>query len=143
MKNKFMILYSPSDKNDKERKGIHSMDDLFRIRDYVYRTCYGIENLKEKVRMFELNYYDIGIEKLKMIIRDRLSSKYSDYHITFIGQNNYQKQKLLFRIWKEDEESSILKFPLDEYNKIEESVLMDSKYDIDDWDCGDSIMVKE
>lgn len=72
MKHHFMLFFDPLDEDDREMKYKETEIPLppgMISGDYVFRSVYGLNQLREKIAIFEAGLNDVAVERMKFFIK--------------------------------------------------------------------------
>lgn len=132
MDRQFLIQSCHSEEDAKEfcvhNRAIDAMPKIAKD-GYEFRAVVGLNDLKEKVLVFEAGLNDIIVDLFKYLM---LSSDDAEFdRIFFTGIEN---GRLFFEGYKlKNWEGSVFTFPLDEFRKLERDYLPQIHYDPESW----------
>ena len=133
MDKQFLIQMCPSEEYAKgfciNNHGIDAMPKWAKD-GYRFRAVVGLNDLKEKILVFEAGLNDIAVDLFKHLM---LSSDNAEFDKVFFTR--IENDKLVFEGYKtENWEGSVFTFPLDEFRKIEQEYLLPLiHYDPESW----------
>ena len=89
MAHKFMLFYQYDEPETDKYAPLELPDTFGSAEDYTFRVVYGLDNLKEKIRMLESGIKDVPAERMKHMIVHLLNNEIKDsgYHLYFANVN--------------------------------------------------------
>lgn len=132
MDKQFLIQLSPAEEDVKEFCiNNHAIDAMPKMakEGYEFRVVVGLNNLKEKILVFESGLNDIVIDLFKFLT---LSSDDAEFDKIFFSK--IENGKLFFDCFKtKNWEGSVFTLSLDEFRKFEQDYLPLIHYDPESW----------
>ena len=145
MRHKFMLMFTPDEPTDHDKYETTDIPEPLggTTDQYTFRCVYGINNLKEKIHIFEHELNDVAIEKLKYILTHYVDDfAYDDEEIFFAGVTNADERnkygRMIFqRLSPEVERFCMITTPMEKYYEQCLSLELDHRFDAKGWMCVD------
>lgn len=138
MEHRFMLFFSPWEEVEDKYKELEiPIPSGMGIKDYVFRSVFGKNELREKISILEAGLNDIAVERMKFFLKlDNTEGLYKDDALFFLGiETDSEKIKSSGRtrgaikfLWlRKGKEPEILSFPIEGYYDFLLAVNMDPR----------------
>lgn len=138
MEHKFMLFFSPWEEDEDKYKEIEvPIPSGMGFKDYIFRSVFGMNGLREKISILEAGLNDIVVERMKFFLKlDNTDGLYQDDTLFFLGvdtdpekikSSGWERGAIKFLRLREGKEPEILPFPMEKYYDYLLAVNMDPR----------------
>lgn len=138
MEHKFMLFFSPCDEDENKYQEIEVLiPSGMGFKDYIFRSVFGMNELREKISILEAGLNDIAVERMKFFLKlDNTDGLYQEDALFFLGvdtdpdrikSSGWERGAIKFLRLREGKEPEILPFPMEKYYDYLLAVIMDPR----------------
>lgn len=138
MEHKFMLFFSPwKEGEDKYQEIEVPLPSGIGFKDYIFRSVFGMNELREKIRILEAGLNDVAVERMRFFLKlDNTDGLYQDDTLFFLGvdtdpekikSSGWERGAIKFLRLREGKEPEVLPFPMEKYYDYLLAVNMDPR----------------
>lgn len=149
MTHKFMIFFSHEEgESDNQYDSLEIPQALGIDERYIFRSVFGLNNLKEKILILENGLNDVAVEKLKYVIVNHMEPSLSEKGISLYFEGvtkpddkNKYGQIVFYQLSPNEDECGHLAFKMEKYYEQCLSLKLDRRFDVGNWACIDETWI--
>lgn len=146
MQHRFMLFFEPTETEQDEHQAPEVIvPENLRINGYKYRVVHGMNNLREKISIFESELNDVAIERMKFFLRlnrenhiranDRLYFYQVETGRELVESSDCQRGAIVFVKVDEDDQPTPIAFKMEMYYDYLLSVEKDPRMSLSEGVC--------